>query len=276
MAIGRLQYQRMKIGIIGLGNVGLALGKGLKQAGHQDQTLGCDRNLEKRQNFTQTTGFSATENWEELVTFADLVLVCIRHGQVQPFLEQLRDRTHSGKTIVCLAAAVTSANLKKSLAPSLMSVVRAITNVNVASRCGLTMIMRDSEGTPSEINARVVELFEALGEVLITESEAELDSLSVLSGCGPAVTAIFLEGLTEFGIRAGFDPSVARDVAVQCASASLMTLSQGNPDLKTFKYSVAAPGGIVDTLLGGPESRAIETSIVEWFDYIRLRILGKA
>jgi pyrroline-5-carboxylate reductase len=274
MAIGRLQYQRMKVGIIGLGNVGLALGRGLEQAGHADLTLGCDRNLVKRQNFTRITGFPATENWEELLTFADFILICIRHGQVQPFLEQLRSTTYAGKTIVCLAAAVTSANLKKSLAPSI-TVVRAITNVNVASRSGLTMIMRDPEGTHADANSPVAELFQSLGEVVITESEAELDALSVLSGCGPAATAIFLEGLTEFGIKAGFDPLIARDVAVQCVSSTLKTLRQGNPDLNAFKYTVAAPGGIVDRLLGGPESQAVKTSIVEWFDYILRRILGK-
>jgi pyrroline-5-carboxylate reductase len=276
MTIGSSRFQQMRIGIIGLGNVGWALGRGLRRAAHQAQTVGCDRNAEKRERFSQTTGIPAYDDWKEVIEFADFILVCIRHGQVLPFLEELRHTASPEKVIACLAAAVSVEDLRKNIAPSLAPVVRAVTNVNVASRSGLTVVLRNPPGPTAQACATIIDLFEALGEVIVTESETDLDRWSVLSGCGPAATAIFLEALCDFGTKAGFDAAVARDVAVQCVSASLHTLRHVNVDLETFKRSVAAPGGVVAKLLNAPESGQIETAVVQWFDYIMERMERRA
>jgi pyrroline-5-carboxylate reductase len=272
MAIGSSQFRRMRLGIIGLGNIGWALGRGLQQTSHQAQTMGCDRNAEKRERFVQTTGIQAHEDWKGVVEFADCVLVCVRHGQVLPFLDQLRNTVTPEKTIVCLAAAVSGTDLRSNIAPSRAPVVRAVTNVNVACRSGLTMILSDPQFAAPEVRSAVIDLFEALGDVIVTESEADLDRWSVLSGCAPAAVMIFLEALCQFGAQIGLDSTVAREVSVQCVGASLKTFLHSNIDLKTFKYSVAAPGGIVEKLLAAPESDQIRTTVDQWFDYILQRI----
>lgn len=274
MSIINANFELLKIGIIGLGNVGSALGNGLRLAQHQNKTIGCDRNLEKRNAFTQATAIATTENWKEVVAFSDLILVCIRHSQVLPFLEELRDTVDADKAIVSLAAAVSCASLKESLSPARLPIIRAITNVNIASRRGLTMILSDSDAV--DANSNVVDLFQALGDVIVTDSESELDRASVLSGCGPAATAIFLEALCEFGIRTGLPELVAKEIALQCAAASINTVQQTGSDLETFKYSVAAPGGIVDKLLGGSGSAQINDAVVQWFDHILGKIEGRA
>lgn len=274
MAISNSKLQQLKIGIIGLGNVGSALGKGLRLAQHQNQTIGCDRTLEKRNRFTQTTAIQSSESWKEVIDFADLILVCIRHAQVLPFLEQLRDTAYADKTVVSLAAAVSRDALRRSLNPAKLPVIRAITNVNVASRAGLTMVLNDSEAM--EASRSVVDLFQALGEVIVIDSEGDLDRSSVLSGCGPAATALFLESLCEFGIRTGLPELVAKEVAFQCVASTIRTIENTGSDLKTFKYSVAAPGGIVDRILGSSESAQIKEKVVQWFDYILGKIEGRA
>lgn len=267
------KFQQLKIGIIGLGNVGLALGKGLRLAGHQSRTIGCDRNLEKRERFTHSTDIATTENWREVVEFADLILVCVRHAQVLPFLEQLRDSGHTDKGVVSLAAVVSSAALKQALSPAKIPAIRVITNVNVASRDGMTMVLTNPEAP--EVSDSVVALFRGLGAVIVTDSERDLDRASVLTGCGPAVTAILLEAFTSFGLKTGLSEQVAKEVALQIVAASVQNISLSAVDLREFKYSVAAPGGIVDKLLGSSESTQVNDAILHWLDFVLKKIEGR-
>jgi pyrroline-5-carboxylate reductase len=186
----------------------------------------------------------------------------------------MRSVLSDSKTIVVLAAAVKLEELKELVSSSDVTMIRAVANVNVATCSGLTVILRKLNGG-AEAFARAQQLFQALGQVVIAHSESDMDRLSVLSGCAPAITAIVLEGLQHFGILAGFDEQTASEVAAHCMRSSLHSMQSLGIDTGTFKYSVAAPGGIVQKLLDSGLSSRISTGVVEWLDQILQRITMK-
>src|SRR5260370_26682195 len=106
-----------------------------------------------------TTGIPATEHWEEVAEFADLLIICIRHNQVLPFLDQATNGRRSRGAFVCLASGVLSAELRKRAALSATPVVRAVTNINVASRSGLTIVLREPLDASEHACEQAIQLF---------------------------------------------------------------------------------------------------------------------
>lgn len=276
MSFSSPEFENTKVGIIGLGNVGWAFGRGLRQAAHENRTIACDRNVEKRNRCIHTTGITTVSDWRSVIEFADVILLCVRTDQVYPIIDEMRPMLSPSKTMVTLAAAVKLEEIRKHLPSSQPAIVRAVANINVAVRSGLTLVLRTLPDVTPEAFARVEHLFRALGEVIVTDSESELDRLSVLSGCAPAVIAIFLEALRQFGVAAGFDAAIASEAGAQCMRASLDAMQNLGVDPRTFKYSVAAPGGIVQKLLESEQSDRISQDVVRWFDHVLQRITKKS
>jgi pyrroline-5-carboxylate reductase len=258
----------MRVGIVGLGHVGWSIGRGLALLRPDYSVVGCDKHLEKRQAFEQQTGFAADETSQHLLESSDLILLCIRTNQVADWLVAHGEEFRAEHTLVCLSAGISLAQLGESPGPQRPELCRAITNVNVAIRSGLTVMLDKTAEAPPARQVIVERMFRDLGEVFTVKSEDELDSLSVLSGCAPAAVAIFVQGLRAFGTSAGFDPEVATRIAVQCIGATAQLFQQTGLTPEDLMRRVAAPGGVVDRLLEAPESKRIEESASTWFGTI--------
>ena len=265
----------MKITIIGLGHIGSAIGRGLSQRDRRYEVYGCDRNQEKCVSFTQITGFPANEDSQECISSADIILLCVRTNQVNTWLTEARSLLRPSQALVCLSVGVCLNELQTLVVPSTVAIYRAITNVNVSVRFGQTVLLRSEMTQSSPLSDPIEKLFQELGEVVRADSDIELDRLSVLPGCVPAATALFLQGLIAFGVRSGFTEQHATHVAEQGVRASIEAMQKLDIQPQIYKRSVAAPGGIVDRLFDSSESSKIVDGTSAWFSHILTHIEGE-
>jgi pyrroline-5-carboxylate reductase len=256
----------LTIGIIGLGNVGQSLGLGLSQTAYADRVLACDRNQPKRDRLEERTGIETTPSWKRVLQQTETILLCIRTEQVQGFLEEATSFLEPSDLLVCLSAGVQLDELQHHVADAGCEVMRAITSVNVAAGEGYTLILgNETFGADDGLEEHVVQLFELLGNVRLMESEEALDEQSVITGCGPALTALFLEVLAASGEEVGFEEEDAQRMAEHCVQATLKTMQETRASPSEYKYRVAASGGVVERVLEGPESADVEKATASWF-----------
>ena len=85
-------------------------------------------------------------------------------------------------------------------------------------------------------------IFEAVGKVVVVE-ESHIDTVTGLSGGGPAYVYVFIEALADGGVKMGLPRSVARVLAAQTVlgAAKMVINSVEHPG--TLKDRVASPGG---------------------------------
>lgn len=256
----------MKIGIIGLGNMGFAFVSGLSEQAawavsvfdHNDEKLSC-----------VTAGFpnvSSRPSAADLIRDMDVVMVCVRATQLDSFLREHRTCFADGQVLVFIQAGIAIDSLKAMLNRQAVPVVRAIPNINVAARCGHTIVLRTEN--PS-VDLVIHDLFSFTGKVTAATTETQLEQWSLLTGCTPALVAVFLEAILESSEKLGVPPALARELVLGTCSETLRNLIRHPIPLDGFISQVCTTGGNLEACTDKLRNSTNFNRIVqEWYDNI--------
>jgi pyrroline-5-carboxylate reductase len=144
--------------------------------------------------------------------------------------------------LVSLLAGVTAATLRERF-PEARAIVRAMPNLPVATRQGVTALYCDD----ADQNARdVVEaLMAALGLAPWCADEAAFSAIGAVAGSGPAYVARFAAALAVGGEALGLDADLARAVATQTLVGTAAMAAQGEA-MAEIARRVASPNGTTE------------------------------
>ena len=203
-----------KITIIGSGNIGLSLAKGLlKSALYEaaDITL-TRRNLAALQD-EAAMGFQVSDNNPQAVATADIIVLAILPQQLRKVLEEIRASVRSNQIIVSVVSGVSCQDVKAILGAA-MTVVRAMPNTAIAIGQSMTCIATDNA---ADTAVKAVEgLFEAVGAVVVIQEDL-MTSATALCACGIAFFLRAIRAASQGGIEIGFHAHDALKMAVQTA-----------------------------------------------------------
>src|SRR5438094_6915430 len=91
----------MKIGILGTGMVGAALGRKFTQLGHQVKTGSRTANNESAAKWVKASGSNASQGtFSDAVVFAELVFICLNGAVFLEVVKGLNAKDLSGKVLV--------------------------------------------------------------------------------------------------------------------------------------------------------------------------------
>ncbi|EPG76188.1 pyrroline-5-carboxylate reductase [Leptospira fainei serovar Hurstbridge str. BUT 6] len=220
------------IGIIGCGNMGGAIYRSLKN--RKKNVLGFDPYLPAE----KAEGILLENNWEEFQKKSELLLISVKPGDVSKTLKTL----DSPKKILSVAAGIDTIALRDS-APKGSKVVRIMPNLPILVEKGALGYFGDSELYPT-----VREIFSPISYCLEVSKEELLDSVTGLSGSGPAYVFRFIQSLAEGGVASGLTYSQSLELSIHTvlgAASLLMEEREKNPDLhpEELKNRVTSPGG---------------------------------
>jgi len=232
----------MKIGFIGTGNMGGAILKGFAPtAGQQgDTVLAYDRNSGKLAELKKQYGIAACESTAELVRECDIIILGVKPGIFETVLPEAAEAYDAGKTVVSMAAGVSTAFIEKYLGKNAM-VIRIMPNT--AALIGQAMTAVSRNGNVSE------EMFSKVMEILNSVGRAEpvpenlIDCVTGVSGSSPAYTYMYIDALAEAAEKNGMDRKKAEIFAAQSVlGAAEMVLNTGE-DPGKLRDNVCSPGG---------------------------------
>ena len=84
-------------------------------------------------------------------------------------------------------------------------------------------------------------IFMSIGELMVLP-EKQMNAVTAVSGSGPAFFALFIEAMTEAGVKLGLSEDGASTLAVQTAIGTAKLLETGMPPSK-LREMVTSPGG---------------------------------
>ena len=249
-----------KITIIGSGNIGLSLAKGLVKSGQyisEDITL-TRRSLVNLQE-EAALGFQVSDDNTQAVMDAEIVVLAILPQQLRRVLEDIKDTLHTQQIVVSVISGVNCADIKQVLGEDKV-VVRAMPNTAIAIGQSMTCIAADNAS--DTVTDRVQRLFESVGSVVVIQEDL-MTSATALCACGIAFFLRAIRAASQGGVEIGFHAHDALKMAVQTAkgAADLLLQTQNHPEGEIDK--VTSPKGCTIAGLNEMEHNGFSSAFIK-------------
>ncbi len=248
-----------KIGIIGAGNIGGAIARGLvKHANVNPGNITISRRkADLLQPFAEM-GMNCTSNDPDVVSASELVIIAVLPGQAHGVLESVKDLLEPGKHIVASVVSAVSIHEIESVLGNRVPVVRIMPNTAVEFGESMTCLSGDDDEAVKEVQS----LFDPLGSTLVIK-ERLMPAATILAACGIAFFLRFIRAETQGGIQIGFHADEAGKIAAQTAKgAAQILLSTGNhPEQEIDK--VTTPMGCTIAGLNEMEHYGLSSALIK-------------
>ena len=207
----------MKIGFIGLGNMGGSLARLVAQdERYRSELLLANRSRDKAEKIATELGGQPVSN-EEIFAQAEVIFLGIKPAQFADLLAEYQEilERRDSLLLVSMAAGLPLETLEK-LTPSHHRWIRIMPNTPVVVGEGVISFALSQQANQADEDL-LWELLSSAG-LLVKLEEKQLDAATSLAGCGPAFVYLFIEALADAGVRAG----LSRDVSLQLANQTLL------------------------------------------------------
>lgn len=261
-----------KITIIGSGNIGRSLAKGLVNKSYckPEQITLTRRNL-KLMSDEVAAGFNVSDNNIVAIYDADIVVLAVLPQQLKKVLEEIASSINAEKQLVIsVVSGVTCADVRKEIGNN-VQVIRAMPNTAIAIGQSMTCIASDNA---VENNLKeVTKLFETVGAV-VTINEDLMTSATALCACGIAFFLRSIRAASQGGVEIGFHAHDALKMAVQTAkgAADLLLMTESHPESEIDK--VTSPKGCTIAGLNEMEHNGFSSAFIKGIKLSALKAGG--
>lgn len=223
------------LAIIGAGAMGEAIIAGLIKAGRDPKDIGI---IEKRAE--RTAELVSRYGVIELADLAGIstCFLVVKPNDLASTLATYGSKLPAQALVISIIAGKPTA-LIESLIPH--RVVRVMPNTPALVGAGMAAISAGARATKNDLDA-VTELLAGTGRV-ITVDESLQDTVTAVSGSGPAYFFLIVEAMVSAGIKLGLTPEVATELTVQTLIGAGQMLNESGVDAQTLRANVTSPNG---------------------------------
>ena len=250
-----------RIAILGSGNIGVSLAKGLVKANYaQPGQISLTRRNIAGLGALAEQGFITSVDNADVVAGADLIVLAVLPQQLNQLMEQIRPAVDSSKQVfISVASGVSCADIRNKLGAE-TQVIRAMPNTAIAIGQSMTCVATD---TASAVNVEeVIRMFETVGAA-VKINEDLMTSATALCACGIAFFLRAIRAASQGGVEIGFHADEALKMAVQTAkgAADLLLQMQSHPEQEIDK--VTSPKGCTIAGLNEMEHNGFSSSLIK-------------
>jgi len=251
----------MRITFIGGGTMGEAMIKCLldkKVVAPQDIVVS-DVNELRRELLAREYKVKTSADSGRAVENADVVVLAIKPGDLAEVTEVIKGSL-SRQAVLSIVAGASLAILSDGLAYPY--IIRAMPNMPARIGEGMTVWTTTSEAT-QEHKKMARSILSALRKELYFPDENYIDMATALSGSGPAYVFLFIEVLTDAGVRIGLSYKAAGELALQTIIGSAYMVEKMGKHPAELRNMVTSPGGTTAEALAQLERGGFRSSILE-------------
>ncbi len=231
------------LGFIGVGNMGGALARAAVTATTPKQIVLANRTPEKAAALAAELGCAAAESACTVAAAARYIFLGVKPkdmaaclGQIAPVLAH-REKEHF--VLVSMAAGLDTAAIQ-AMAGGAYPVIRLCPNTPVGIGKGL--VAWCEKDTQPEDAPKLVAAMAGAG-AWEPCPESLMDVASVIGGCTPAFTYMFIEALSDGAVAAGMPRATAMRYAAAAVEGAAALAQQDGRHPGALKDAVCSPGG---------------------------------
>ncbi|QFY60766.1 pyrroline-5-carboxylate reductase [Rhizobium grahamii] len=171
---------------------------------------------------------------------AGVLFIAVKPQVMETVLPAVKSAVGAGTVVVSVAAGKTLKFLETHLGEAAM--VRAMPNTPAMVGRGVTGAFANAKVTEQQRD-QVQALLRVSGPVEWVPTEADIDSVTALSGSGPAYVFYLVECMAEAGRKLGLQADLAMRLARETVAGAGELLHQSPDDASRLRQNVTSPGG---------------------------------
>jgi pyrroline-5-carboxylate reductase len=249
----------MRIGIVGCGNLGLSLVKGITQNNPDQALIASKRNIDDLLQLNMKNVLFTTSN-EELIKNSDIVIIALKPYTILPFLNEFSPFFHADQhTLISVATGVSTEEMREAIGKEL-DLFRAMPNTASAVNESITALSCGSDRLKR--NDEVESIFQCLGETVVID-ESLMESATILGACGVAYVLRFMRAMIQGGIEVGFDAATATKIVSQTVKGAAELIIQNNSHPEQEIDKVTTPKGCTIVGLNEMEHAGFSSALIK-------------
>lgn len=248
----------MKIAIIGTGNLGLSIAKGLVINNTYTTLYLTKRNLDSLEAWKDYKNVSLTTDNSEAVKQSDILIFAVQPSQFESILQEVQHVLNEKHVIISTITGFAIQRVEESIGTD-YPIIRSMPNTAISVGKSMTCLCSNTTAVKKLPIAEAI--FNGLGTSLVIE-ESHMQAATVLCASGIAFWMRLIRATTQGGVQLGFDADVALKMSMQTAmgAASLLIESGTHPEEEIDR--VTTPRGCTITGLNEMEHQGLSSSLI--------------
>ena len=251
------------IGMIGTGNMGSAILRGIVEAQYIRASMITvfDVSSKRMREISEDIpGIQLASDCVEVAEQSDLIILAVKPIYVQDVINEILPALN-GKAVLSIAAGWTVSMLSRSLEKSGATYMRVMPNTPALVGEGMTALCDESTFSKEDFEY-AKGIFDSVGKTIILP-ERLFDGVVAISGSSPAYVYMMIEAMADAGVKEGIPRANAYEMAAQSVLGSaLMVLSSGTHPA-ALKDAVCSPGGTTIDAVEELERKGFRAAIMD-------------
>ena len=237
-----LKFKYMKVAIIGAGNMGGAIARGMAQGSlirPVDITVSNPSEGKLRAIMEFNPQIKTTCNNQEAINEADLIILAVKPWFIKEVIEGLTLQTEK-QIIASVAAGIPFAEYEQWIGEK-ATIFRIIPNTAISQMQSMTLLA--SHNASKEQEALLANIFNEMGVAMLID-EKQMGAAKALTSCGIAYVLKYIQAAMQAGVEMGIYPKDAARMVAQSVkgAAELILTNESHPSVEIDK--VTTPGGL--------------------------------
>jgi pyrroline-5-carboxylate reductase len=236
----------LKIAVIGAGNMGQALVRGLVEKSVYSQHISVFDVDRKKLDALKKENVKLAKSNRQCVSLADVVILAVKPQILEEVIMDIATAVDKDALVLSIAAGVPMAKIEQFFKKP-VCLVRAMPNMPALTGQGMSAFSLGRHATQK--HRRIAEaILLSFGEAAHVPERA-LDLVTAVSGSGPAYFFLLAEKMIEAAYEMGMKVDLAKKLVYQTALGSGSVMAASEEDPEDLVARVASKGGTTEAAL---------------------------
>ena len=257
----------MKIAIIGAGNMGGAVARGLAKGSiiPTSNIYVSNPSTPKLEALkSEFPEINTSTNNREVALAADIIVLAVKPWKVTEVVDEIKPYLdYSRQAVASMVGGLCIAQLSEWLDKGdrvLPATYVIIPNTAIATMSSMTFI--SSARSTAQRDEQLLDIFKELGDAMLID-EGVMPAATSLASCGIAYALRYIRAAMEGGVELGFRADDAKHIVMQTLRGAVDVLEANNTHPEVEIDRVTTPGGLTIKGLNAMESAGFTHSVIE-------------
>lgn len=249
----------VKVGIIGTGNMGGAIIKGLSGSERPYEIYACDINTQLTEKLSREYHIHAEQSIQELAGQCDVLITAVKPQCMESVLKDCRETLKNSTVFVSVAVGLPISYYAGILGED-KKIVRTMPNTPALVREGIT-IVSFGKNINAEEKKLVKEIFSCIGAVEELD-ESLMSQVTALTSSSPAYVFMMIEAMADAAVQSGIPRNISYRLAAQAVLGSAKMVLETNKHPAELKDMVCSPAGTTIEAVYKLEEKGFRSAIM--------------